>query len=86
MLIQLFKVYFPSKELQNFGSVPHVVQYILEPTLQPTVYTSHSPISLTYPPGHQTYLQTPSQSQHASSAWKALTGVHGRQLTGTGAK
>ena len=50
MFIQLFKVYFPSKELQNFGSVPHVVQYILEPTLQPAVYTSHLPLLLSFTP------------------------------------
>ena len=41
---------FPLQELQNIGSVPHVVQYILEPTLQPTAYTSHSPLLLSFTP------------------------------------
>ena len=32
-LYRFLKFTFPLQELQNFGSVPHVVQYILEPTL-----------------------------------------------------
>ena len=47
--------------------------------------TLHSPGPLC-PPGQQTCLQTPRQSQPASSAWRALTDTCGRQLTGPGAK
>ena len=43
IFIQFLKVTFHLQLLQNIGSIPRVVQYILEPTLHPTVYTSHSP-------------------------------------------
>ena len=39
----ILKVIFLSQLLQNFGYIPHVVQYILEPMLHPAVCIPHSP-------------------------------------------
>ena len=43
IFIRFLKVTFHLRLSQNIGCVPHVVQYILEPTLHPIVCTSHSP-------------------------------------------
>ena len=40
--IQFLKVTFRLQLVQNIGSIPRVVQYILEPVLHPVVCTSSS--------------------------------------------
>ena len=46
----ILKVIFLFQLLQNFGYIPHVVQYILEPILHPAVCISHSPTLFPSPP------------------------------------
>ena len=43
----ILKVIFLLRLVQNFGYIPHVVQYIPEPVLHPAVCIPHSPTLIT---------------------------------------
>ena len=48
--MQFLKVTFHLQLLQNIGYIPHVIHYILEPVLHPTVCTAHALTPVAPPP------------------------------------